>query len=174
MPGAEQDPEGGESPPCAVMTSVLTECEPNERVVLELALCAMEARGWIEDPDDAELEALLHALRELYAAKPLCQTSVELTGDMWHDLHAARPGEYLVRAYEGHCEERWQREETERWSCPCGETLALSGYSHSHPDFWTLTSDGLFAAQVTTCLTCRRNLAKAREDCANGQLGFGF
>lgn len=152
----------------------LAECEPNERLVIDLALGGMASRGWIEEPDDTELLELIATLRELFAKYPLCRQEFKLTGDLWHDLHAARPGEYLIGAYECYCEERWQREEAERWSCPCGETFALSGYNPKRPDFWTLGSDGLFVEQVTKCPLCTRELAKAHEDCANGQLDLGF
>ncbi len=41
-------------------------------------------------------------------------------------------------------------------------------------NFYTLTDTGLFDTQVTTCPCCSRNLTKARNDNANGQLGFEF
>jgi hypothetical protein len=152
----------------------LADCEPNERLVIELALGRMESHGWIQDPDDQEMLGLIATLRKLYADTQLCRFEVRLTGELWHDVHAARPAEYLIGAYECYCQERWQREEAERWSCPCGETLALSGYDPKRPDFWTLASDGLFGEEVKTCPRCARRLARAFADCATGQLGLGF
>jgi hypothetical protein len=154
--------------------AALAECEPNERLAIDLALGGMASRGWIDEPEDTELLELIATLRKVYANHPLCQQEINLTGESWHDLHAARPAEYLLGAYERYCQERWMREEAEHWSCPCGETFALCGYDPERPDFWTLGSDDLFVEPVTKCPRCTRELPKAHQDAGQGQLALGF
>jgi hypothetical protein len=61
--------------------------EPNEALVIALALDHMAARGWIEEADDG----LIAHLRRLYHANPLCQIEVKFTGEVLHDALAARP-----------------------------------------------------------------------------------
>ncbi|MGA2162937.1 MAG: hypothetical protein ABSH36_00530 [Solirubrobacteraceae bacterium] len=158
--GSEQD----------VAHDFLVDGEPNERLVIELALGVMRGKGWVEEPDDE----LIERLRRLYHANPICQQEVKFTGELLHDLCAARPGEYLAAAFEYECEERWERYEAERWSCPCGVTFGLYNWSHTNTAFYTLTSDGLFDSKVKECPRCSRNLAKARNEQAFGQLGFAF
>lgn len=68
--------------------------EPNEALVIELALGVMQGKGWIEEPDGE----LVEELRALYHANPLCQAQVTFTGEILHDMVAARPGEYLAAA----------------------------------------------------------------------------
>jgi DNA methylase len=144
--------------------------EQNERLVIELALGVMQGKGWVEEPDDE----LIQTLRRLYHDNPVCQQEVKFTGEMLHDMCAARPGEYLAAAFENECQERWEREEAERWSCPCGYTFGLYSWSPTKADFYTLTTDGLFDSGVTKCPSCARNLAKVRAEHADGQLGFAF
>lgn len=144
--------------------------QDNEWVVIELAIRVMQLKGWIEEPDDD----LIEMLKRLYDANPFCQVEVNFTGDPLHDMLACRPGEYLAAAYENDCNERWEREEAERWSCPCGFTFGLYPWSEQNVAFYTLTDDGLFDTQVNDCPGCRRNLKKTRADHANGQLGFAF
>jgi len=144
--------------------------EPDERLVIELAIGVLHGKGHIEDADDE----LIETLRRLYHANPICQTEVRFNGDILHDLCAARPGEYLVAAYERECEEHWERHEAQRWSCPCGFTFGLCVWSEKRVNFYTLTDTGLFDTEAATCPRCSRNLNKARIDHANGQLGFAF
>jgi hypothetical protein len=144
--------------------------QDNERVVIELAIRVMQLKGWIEEPDDD----LIETLKRLYDANPLCQVEVNFTGDPLCDMLACRPGEYLAAAYENDCNERWEREEAERWSCPCGFTFGLYPWSEQNVAFYTLTDSGLFDTQVNDCPGCSRNLKKTRADHANGQLGFAF
>lgn len=150
-------------------TGALENCESNERLVIEIAVRVMESKGWIEeDPDDE----LIETLRRLYQANPMCQFEVKFTGDLMHDLCAGRPGEYLAVAYERECQEHWERHEAERWSCPCGHTFGLYSWSERQVHFFTLTDDGLFDEQAVKCPSCKRDLAKARAETANGQLGL--
>jgi hypothetical protein len=144
--------------------------EPNERLVIELALLVMQGKGWIDEPDDE----LIETLRRLYHANPICQQEVTFNGDIMHDLCAGRPGEYLAAAYENERQEYWERYEAQRWSCPCGTTFGLYAWSEKRAHFYTLTDTGLFDTQVTACPRCNRNLAKARAAHADGQLGFAF
>ncbi len=152
----------------------LAECEPNERLAIDLALDGMASRGWIDQPDDSELRDLIATLRKVYAHHPRCACRRHAPRETSGDATAARRAEYLIGAYERYCQERWMREQAEHWSCPCGETFALCGYDLKRPDFWTLGSDELFAEPVTECPRCARELAKAHEDCGNGQLALGF
>ncbi len=98
---------------------------------------------------------------------------VTFTGEILHDLLAGRPGEYLAAAYERECEERWERH-APRWDCPCGFTLGAHNLYQCKPAFYTLTDDGLFDKAVAVCPNCKRNIAKVREQHADGQLGFAF
>lgn len=145
--------------------------EEKERVVVEYALGYMVARGWLEDEPD---RVLLEALRRLYAENPLCQVEIVLNGEVLHDLAAARPGEHLALLYEQECNDHWEREEAERWSCPCGFTFGIYPWAGAQRSFYTLTDDGLFDRQVERCPRCDRDLAKARRELAEGQLGFAF
>jgi hypothetical protein len=104
----------------------------------------------------------------------MSQQTVHFTGEVLHDMLAGRPGEYLAAAWETECQERWEREEAERWSCPCGFTFGLYPWSQEKVAFYTLTGSGLFDTQVTDCPGCTRNLKRARADHAHGQLGFAF
>ena len=144
--------------------------DDNERVVIETAVSNMVAKGWIEEPD-AEL---IWTLSRLYSTDALCQTEVEFTDDPWQNMHAARPGEHLACLYESECRERWERKEAERWSCPCGFTFGLYPWHGQKVSFYTLAQDGLFDSQVEECPRCARNLAKVRDELAQGQLGFAF
>jgi hypothetical protein len=137
---------------------------------VEIAVSQMEGKGWIEEPDDE----LIDTLKRLYHENPVCQSTVQFNGEILHDMAAARRGEYLAAAFENECQERWEREEAERWSCPCGFTFGLYVWSEKRANFCTLTDTGLFDTDVTSCPACNRNLNKARADHANGQLGFAF
>ena len=142
----------------------------NKEVVVALAVRVLQTKGWIEEPYDE----LLDALHRLYDANPDCQIEVEFNGDLWHDMHAGRPGEYLAGAFENECQEQWEREEAERWSCPCGFTFGLYVWNERRANFYTLTDTGLFDTDVTSCPRCNRDLNKVRAEHANGQLGFAF
>jgi ribosomal protein S27AE len=144
--------------------------DDNERVVIEIAVSHMVGKGWIEEPD----AALIGTLSRLYSTDALCQIEVKFTDDIWHNMHAARPGEQLVCLYENECREQWEREEAERWSCPCGSTFGIYPWFGAKVSFYTLAEDGLFDSQVEQCPRCTRNLAKARADHTHGQLGFAF
>lgn len=137
---------------------------------MEIAVSQMEGKGWIEEPDDE----LIDTLKRLYRENPPCQRAVRFNGEILHDMAAARPGEYLAAAFEYECQERWEREEAERWSCPCGFTFGLYPWNERRVTFYTLTDAGHFDTEVTNCPVCNRNLNKARTDHANGQLGFAF
>jgi hypothetical protein len=143
-------------------------CEQNERLVIEIALSVMRAKGWIEEPD----RDLIHTLRRLYATNDVCQITVIFNGDLLHDLCAGRPGEYLAGAYERECEENWERHEAPRWSCPCGVTYGLISWGKDKVQFYTLTDDALFDEQTVLCPSCQRDLARVRGDHATGQLGL--
>jgi len=151
--------------------TLVESADEKERVVVEYALGYMVARGWLEDEPDREL---LEALRRLYAENPLCQVTIALNGEVLHDLAAARPGEHLALLYEEECRERWEREEAEHWSCPCGVTFGMYPWAGVQQSFYTLAQDGLFDRQVKRCPRCTRDLAKVRADLAEGQLGFAF
>jgi hypothetical protein len=144
--------------------------EPNEALVIELALEHMAIRGWIEEADDE----LVERLRRLYHANPVCQIEVKFTGELLHDALATRPGEYLAAAYEQECIEHYERHEAPRMTCPCGMTFGIYQFGPRHAHFFTLTDDGLFDQQLNDCPSCARKLAKTREETANGQLGLGF
>lgn len=159
--------------------NVPSDADPDNReVVVALAVRVLQTKGWIEEPYDE----LIDALHRLYDANPDCQIEVQFNGDLWHDMHAGRPGEYLAAAFENECQEQWEREEAERreqwereeaerWNCPCGMTFALGS---SKDAFHTLTADGLFEKAVSECPRCERSLAEVRSKHANGQLGFAF
>jgi hypothetical protein len=142
----------------------------NEDLVIEVALAVLEGKGWIEEPTDE----LIATLKRIYQAEPLCQVEVKFTGETLNDLLAGRPGEILVASFEQECQEHWEREEAERWSCPCGVTFGLYPFSERNVHFYTLAEDGLFEQAVSDCPRCKRNLTKVREQHAEGQLGFAF
>ncbi len=144
--------------------------ERNEQLVIEIAISVMQGKGWIDEPDDE----LVQTLKRLYQANPACRKEVKLTGELLRDMAAGRPGEYLAAVFERECEERWEREEAERWSCPCGFTFALHTWGPYKTTFYTLTDDGLFDETASACPQCKRDLAKTREKHAHGQLGFAF
>jgi hypothetical protein len=144
--------------------------QENERLVVEIALGVMQGKGWIDEPDDE----LIETLKRLYHENPICQFEVKFTGEALHDMLASRPGEYLAAAFEREGEERWEREEAQRWSCPCGFTFGPYQWNERKVDFYTLTDDGLFNEAVAVCPSCKRSLAKVREEHADGQLGFAF
>ena len=145
----------------------------NEELVISIALNVMCGKEWL-DPEVEPSDELLATLKRLYNENPLCQIEVKLTGDVMHDMCAGRPGEMLAAAYECEGQEHWEREEAPCWSCPCGFTFGLDEWRGSKTDLYTLTDDGLFDQKVTDCTSCKRNLAKVREDHADGQLGFAF
>jgi hypothetical protein len=147
----------------------------NERLVIEIAISVLCGKGMIEEEKEVEPDEVLIAdLARLYQENPLCQTEVTFTGEILHDLLAGRPGEYLAAAYERECEERWEREEAPRWNCPCGLTFGAYNLYQRKPAFYTFTDDGLFDKAVAVCPNCKRNIAKVREQHADGQLGFAF
>jgi hypothetical protein len=150
--------------------STVPDRDCNETVVINIALAVMQGKGWVEEPDDE----LIATLRRLYRENPMCQATVKFTGELIHDLCAARPGEYLASAYEREREEHWERYEAPRWSCPCGVTFGLYSWSETRADFYTFTSDGLFDVPVKQCPRCNRDIARVRAEQANGQLGFAF
>lgn len=145
----------------------------NEEIVISLALNVMCGKGWL-DPEVEPSDELMGILKRLYQETPECQIEVKFTGDLLHDMCAGRPGETLAAVYECEGQEHWEREEAPRWSCPCGFTFGAYEWNATKADLYTLTEDGLFDQKVTDCPSCNRNLAKALEDTANGQLGFAF
>jgi hypothetical protein len=153
-----QDPSTGEPEPS------------NEQLVVEVALAVLEGKDWIEEASDE----LIDTLKRLYHANPHCQIEVKFTGDVLHDVLAGRPGEILVASFEQECDEHWEREQAERWSCPCGVTFGLYPFSERTVAFYTLADTGLFEQAVTHCLRCTRDLKRVREQHADGQLGFAF
>jgi SAM-dependent methyltransferase len=144
--------------------------DENERTVIEIAVSNLVSKGCIDEPD-AEL---IDTLRRLHAADALCQTEVTFTGDPVQNMHAAYPGEHLAGLYEDECRERWEREEAERWSCPCGFTFGLYPWHGEKVSYYTLAQSGVFDRQVEECPRCTRNLEKARAELTQGQLGFTF
>jgi hypothetical protein len=143
--------------------------DTNEDLVVHLAVRVLAGKGWIEEPDDE----LVAALRRLYEQNPICQQDVRFTGELLHDVLAARPGEYLAAAWEQERRDDWERHHAERWSCPCGQTFGLYPLGERRV-FYTLADDGLFLEQVADCPSCARNLAATREQVAAGQLGFAL
>lgn len=136
------------------------------RLVIENALSVLSGKGRIEEIDDE----LIVTLKRIYDENPLFQVEVTSHGNVL----AGSRGEYLAGAYERECEERWEREEAPRWSCPCGHAFGVYEWRGPHTQFYTLTDDGLFQEPVAACPSCTRNLAKVREEHADGQLGFAF
>jgi len=143
--------------------------DPIERPVIEVTLDHMVMKGWIEEPDPD----LVGELRDLYAANPSVHKAMRFTGDVLHDSAQARPGQELAALYEQKHQERWEREEAERWDCACGFKFGLYPWSSSQVSFYTLREDGLFDTQVNKCPRCDRDLAKLRAE-RPGQLGFAF
>ena len=70
---------------------------PNEDLVVAIAVDVLAAKRWLEDAPDEEL---LADLRRLYHTNPVCQLEVRYTGELLHDMLASRPGEYLAAAYD--------------------------------------------------------------------------
>lgn len=147
-----------------------TAAPSNEQLVVEVAVAILQSKGWIEGPSDE----LIDALKRHYHANPQCQIEISYRGEIPRDLMQGRPGEVLIASFEQECEEHWEREEAERWSCPCGVTFALYPFGERTVHFYTLTADGLFDRAVTDCPRCKRALARVREKHADGQLGFAF
>lgn len=147
-----------------------TVSETNEDLVVQLAVTVLAGKGWIEEPDDA----LLATLRRVYNANPICQQEVKFTGELLHDMLAARPGEYLATAWEKEQQDHWERHHAERWSCPCGEPFGLYPLGGTRAAYYTLADDGLFLEQATHCPHCGRDLAATRKDLPAGQLGFAL
>jgi hypothetical protein len=141
--------------------------DPTELAVIETALEFMVMKGWIEEPD----ADLIGQLQDLYAATPSLHIEMHFTGDVLHDAAQARPGEALAALYERQQQDRWEREQAERWACACGFTFGLYPWSDRSVNFYTLTDDGLFHNQVQKCPRCERDLAKLRSE-RPGQLGF--
>jgi ribosomal protein S27AE len=152
-----------QDPPCGAS-------DTNQELVIRLALGVLAGKGWIEEPDDD----LAAALRRLYEQNPICQQQVRFTGELLHDMLAARPGEYLAAAWEQEQQDHWERHHAERWSCPCGETFGTYPFSDRRVLFYTLVADGLFAEHATDCPSCGRDLATTREEVPAGQLGFAL
>jgi ribosomal protein S27AE len=144
--------------------------DTNEELVVRLAVGVLAGKGRIEEPDDG----LVAALRRLYKANPICQQQVRFTGELLHDMLAARPGEYLAAAWEQEQQDHWERHHAERWSCPCGEMFGLYPFSDRRVSFYTLADDRLFVEQATDCPGCGRDLAATRKDVPAGQLGFAL
>jgi hypothetical protein len=144
--------------------------DTNEGLVVRLAVGVLVGKGWIEEPDDE----LVAALRRLYRTNPICQQEVRFTGELLHDMLAARPGEYLAAAWEQERQDEWERHHAERWSCPCGQTFGLYPHSDRGVALYTLADDGLFLEEVADCPSCARRLAATREQVAEGQLGFAL
>jgi len=142
----------------------------NEDLVVRLAVGVLAGKGWVEEPDDE----LIAALRRLYRANPICQQAVSFTGELLHDMLAARPGEYLAAAWEQEQQHHWERHHAERWSCPCGKTFGIYPFSDRRVLFYTLAADGLFAEHATGCPSCGRDLATMRDEVPAGQLGFAL
>jgi DNA modification methylase len=143
--------------------------DPTERAVIEVTLDFIVMKGWLEEPD----ADLIGELRDLYAANPSVHVPMRFTGEVLHDSAQARPGQALAALYEQKYQERWEREDAERWDCACGFTFVLYPWSSSRVYFYTLREDGLFDAQVEKCPRCDRDLAKLRAE-RPGQLGFAF
>jgi hypothetical protein len=143
----------------------------NEQIVVGIALNVLAGKGWIEEEPSEEL---VDALRRLYRETPRCQVAIEFTGEILHDLLAARPGEELAAAWEGEQQDEWERHHAPRWQCPCGEAYGLYEFWANRVAFYTLTDDGLFWEPVSECGSCGRDLAETRAKVGEGQLGFAF
>ena len=144
--------------------------EHDEQKTTDVALAIMLNRGELEEPDDE----LIAALRRLYHSDPVCRIPIRFSGEILHDMAAARPAEHLIALFEQECEERWEREEAERWSCPCGFTFGLYPWYAEKVSFYTLAETGVFHTLVEECPRCTRDLAKTRAELTEGQLGFAF
>jgi DNA modification methylase len=141
--------------------------DPIEQAVIDVTLDHMAMKGWIDEPDSD----LIGVLRDLYAANPSLHRPIRHTGDVLRDAAETRPGMELASLYEQHEQDRWEREEAERWDCACGFTFGLYPWSNSSVNFYTLTADGQFHSAVQKCPRCKRDLAKLRAE-RPGQLGF--
>lgn len=127
----------------------------NEDLVVELALNYMCARGWI-DPECVD-DQLEQALRRLYRADETgfirTRQPIKFTGEVLHDLCAARPGECLAHAWE--CE---QIEAYERalpvWRCDCGSEFKVAPHpwqaTRANDRFYRAAEDGTLGALVGT------------------------
>ncbi len=152
----------------------------NEEMVVAIALDVLAGKGFIaEEPDDE----LVAALRRLYAAPPVCQLEVQFTGEVLHDMLAARPGQYLAGFYEQERQEAWERT-VPTWTCDCGQAFkVLPGESPGRPDdsFYRIVENGLLGQLVGTsrgtgithnkaCPDCRREFAMTLKRHADPQL----
>jgi len=150
---------------------MLAEFDSKKQNVIECALSHMTSRGWLDDEPGAEL---LGDLARLYDETPEVQKDIVYNGDVLHDLAASRPWEHLALLVEDEYREQWEREEAERWSCPCGHPFGVYSWSSTLCHYYTLAEDGTFDEHVEKCPTCSRTLAKVRAELAEGQLGFAF
>jgi hypothetical protein len=152
----------------------------NEEIVVAIALDVLAGKGWFaEEPDDE----LVAELRRLYGAHPVCQLEVQFTGEVLHDMLAARPGEYLAGFYEQERQEAWERT-VPTWTCDCGQAFkVLPDGTPGRPDdrFYRIVEDGLLGQLAGTirgtgishnkaCPDCRREFAMTLKLHADPQL----
>jgi hypothetical protein len=152
----------------------------NEEVVVAIALDVLAGKGWLaEEPDDE----LVAELRRLYGAHPVCQLPVEFTGEVLHDMLAARPGQYLAGFYEQERQEAWERT-VPTWTCDCGQAFkVLPGGDVGRPNdcFYRIVEDGLLGQLAGTirgtgithnkaCPDCHREFAATLKRHADPQL----
>src|SRR4051812_34977532 len=93
----------------------------NEDLCVEIALDVMAGKGFI-DSEQVDDE-LIAELRRLYrTGPPHLRVRIRFKrDDVFHNMLAARPGEYLAGAWEFEQQMRWQRECAPRWECDhCG------------------------------------------------------
>jgi hypothetical protein len=160
----------------------------NEELVVGIALDVMAGKGWIDG--DTIDDDLVEALRRLYRANPICQVKVEFTGELMHDMLAARPGEYLAAAYELECQERWERE-LPVWACDCGAQYKVTpDWYSAKPNncFYRVAEDGTLgdlvgstrgrgiseAARNMVCPACGGEFARTLARQADPQLSLGI
>jgi hypothetical protein len=159
----------------------------NEELVIGIALNVMAGKGWIYD--ETVDEELIETLRRLYRENPLCQVKVQFTGELMHDLMAARPGEYLASAYEVECQERWERG-LPVWACDCGAEYKITpdpwGAAKRNDCFYRIASDGTLdklvgstrgrgvsvEARNTACPDCGREFVRTLARQADPQLSL--
>jgi hypothetical protein len=116
----------------------------NEDVVVHLAIDVLIGKGSIE-PECVDDE-LLTTLRRLYHENPICQTKVEFTDDLWHNMYAARPGEYLAAALHLEWQLEWERA-CPIWTCACGSEFKVGEHWPPRKHLYRI-ADGMFGELV--------------------------